>query len=125
MPPKQITDRYRLMLFYDNEQIPGFAAAFSEFEEMWEHADYSEADKRSIYESVLLAVLRKTCSISDQTQLDPVLHHQTGPHCYDLDDATVCHPSIYRGRHDLRQRHLAGCLGAPVHDYQIRQVLGH
>ena len=24
MPPKQITDQYRLMLFYDNEQITGF-----------------------------------------------------------------------------------------------------
>ena len=55
MPPKQVTDQFRLMLYYDNEQIPDFATAFSEFEEMWDGADYSDADKRSIYESVLLA----------------------------------------------------------------------
>ena len=61
------------MLYYDNEQIPDFATAFSEFEEMWDGADYSDADKRSIYESVLLVVLRKACSISDQEQLEPVL----------------------------------------------------
>ena len=72
MPPKQITDQYRLMLFHDNKDIPGFASSLKEFEEMWDHGDYSNADKRSIYESVLLAVLRKTCQISEQN-LDPVL----------------------------------------------------
>ena len=75
MPPKekQVTDKFRLMLYYENEQIPEFATSISEFEEMWDGGDYSVADQRSIYESVLLAVLRKACSISDQEQLEPVL----------------------------------------------------
>ena len=73
MPPKQVTDKFRLMLYYENEQIPDFATSISDFVEMWDDGDYSGADQRSIYESVLLVVLRKACSISDQEQLEPVL----------------------------------------------------
>ena len=72
MPPK-ITDKYRLMLFHANKEIPGFATSIADFAEMWDDADYSAFDKRSIYESVLLVVLRKVSSISDQEQLEPVM----------------------------------------------------
>ena len=67
MPPK-ITDKYRLMLFHANKDIPGFATSIADFVAMWDGADYSPSDKRSIYESVLLVLLRKVSSISDQEQ---------------------------------------------------------
>ena len=75
MPPKekQVTDKFRLMLYHENEQIPAFATSIADFVEMWDDGEYSGADRRSIYESVLLVVLRKACSISDQEQLEPVL----------------------------------------------------
>ena len=67
MPPK-ITDKYRLRLLYTHKDIPPFAASIADFVEMWDGADYSASDKRSIYESVLLVLLRKVSSISDQEQ---------------------------------------------------------
>ena len=75
MPPKapEITDKYRLSLLYTNKDIPPFAASIAEFGALWDGADYSPSDKRSIYESVLLVLLRKVSSISDQEQLEPVM----------------------------------------------------
>ena len=75
MPPKapEITDKYRLSLLYTNKDIPPFATSIAEFVTLWDGADYSPADKRSIYESVLLVLLRKVSSISDQEQLEPVM----------------------------------------------------
>jgi hypothetical protein len=61
------------MLFHANKDIPGFATSIADSVEMWDDADYSAFDKRSIYESVLLVVLRKVSSISDQEQLEPVM----------------------------------------------------
>jgi hypothetical protein len=72
MPPK-ITDKYRLMMFHANKDIPPFATSIAHFVEMWDDADYSAFDKRSIYEVVLLVLLRKVSSISDQEQLEPVM----------------------------------------------------
>ena len=72
MPPKAIpTDKFRLMLYYKNDEIPEFASDLEEFAAMWDGEDYSLADQRSIYEFVLLVVLRKVCAISDQEQLEP------------------------------------------------------
>ena len=72
MPPK-ITDKYRLRLLYTNKDIPPFAASITEFVAMWDGADYSPSDKRSIYESVILVLLRKVSLISDQEQLEPAM----------------------------------------------------
>ena len=75
MPPKapDITDKYRLSLLYTNKDVPDFATRIAEFAVMWDGAGYSASDKRSIYESVLLVLLRKVSSISDQEQLEPVM----------------------------------------------------
>ena len=69
----EITDKYRLNLLYTNKDIPPFAQSITEFVAMWDRADYSPSDKRSIYESVILVLLRKVSSISDQEQLEPVM----------------------------------------------------
>ena len=73
MPPKEITDKYRKCLLYTNKDVPGFATRIAEFAVIWDGAGYSASDKRSIYESVLLVLLRKVSSISDQEQLEPVM----------------------------------------------------
>jgi hypothetical protein len=74
MPPKAIpTDKLCLMLYYQNAEIPKFASDLEHFEAMWDGDDYSQGDRRSIYESVLLVVLRKVCGISDQEQLEHVM----------------------------------------------------
>jgi hypothetical protein len=72
MPPK-ITDKYRLRILHTNKEIPPFATSITEFVAMWDRADYSPSDKRSIYESVILVLLRKVSSISDQEQLEPAM----------------------------------------------------
>ena len=61
------------MMYHENKDIPAFASSIADFVEMWDGVDYSGHDKRSIYESVLLVVLRKVCAISDQEQLEPVM----------------------------------------------------
>ena len=48
MPPKPVTDKFRSMLYDEHIQIPGFASAFGEFEEMWDDATYIDSDKLSI-----------------------------------------------------------------------------
>jgi hypothetical protein len=45
MPPKAIpTDKFRLMLYYKNEEIPEFASALEEIAAMWDGEEYSLAD---------------------------------------------------------------------------------
>jgi hypothetical protein len=73
MPPKPVTDKFRWMLYHENKDIPGFASSIADFVEMWDDENYSAFDKRSIYESVLLVVLRKVNAISDQEPLEPVM----------------------------------------------------
>ena len=73
MPPKPVTDKFRLMLYDEHIQIPGFASSFGEFEEMWDDATYSDHDKLSIYYSVLLVALRKVNAISEQVEHEPIL----------------------------------------------------
>jgi hypothetical protein len=73
MPPKPVTDKFRLKLYHENKDIPHFALLHAEFVAMWDGTDYSASDKRSIYESVLLVVLRNVSSLSDQETLEPVL----------------------------------------------------
>jgi hypothetical protein len=73
MPPKPVTDKFRLILYHENKDIPGFATSIADFVEMWDDANYSAHDKRSIYESVRLVVLRKVNAISDQEPLEPVM----------------------------------------------------
>jgi hypothetical protein len=41
MPPKAVTDKFRLMLYHENEEIPAFASSIADFVEMWDDANYS------------------------------------------------------------------------------------
>ena len=61
------------MLYHENKDIPGFATIIADFAEMWDDANCSAFDKRSIYESMLLVVLRKVNAISDQEPLELVM----------------------------------------------------
>jgi hypothetical protein len=38
MPPKPVTDKFRLMLYHEHKEIPGFASSIDEFVEMWDDA---------------------------------------------------------------------------------------
>jgi hypothetical protein len=74
MPPKPaVTDKFRQKLYHQNTSVPPFATKHTQCVHKWDGAGYSEADKRSIYESVILAVLRKVWAIYEQEQLEPVM----------------------------------------------------
>jgi hypothetical protein len=74
MPPKPaVTDKFCQKLYHQNNSVPPFATEHEHFVRMWDDDEYSVADKRNIYESVILVVLRKVWSISDQEQLEPVM----------------------------------------------------
>ena len=65
MPPKPVvTDKFRLMIYHQNTAMPPFATEYPELVNMLNGACYNDADKRSIYESMIFVVIRSDYSHS-------------------------------------------------------------
>ena len=61
------------MIHHQMDTVPPFAVKYTQFVHMWDGADYSPADKRSIYEATILVLLRQVWEICEHEQLTPLM----------------------------------------------------